>query len=397
MRTWKIAVICLATLASLAIGSCWILSYVLFREVRQREAEVTESRVAQTALRDLAVLCQTCREHPDWFSHEPSFAPAWMPASVLNLKPTWVGVTPDDARVEFGGGFHHFGYSVAPAPSPTGSDASTTWVLTFYSDSSPERELGRLALVSSDVLTEGQFVDRAMAEFDRRIAANDDSRIVGDNDVYASVQRCKFAIKHRQIPRLRHAIRETAQHNADAWRDVLLAFVIDFPADSGGAAERLRQWADAKSDFSAWLMAAYAFDKVGALDAAEDAVLRACKTPADDPPWTSRGARTRGYSMCRRLYVAGRFKTCVVLCDTLLAYQAAQNYGAGSLAALRDACHSAQARSTSQPLPAAETGTNPDFDPFAGIDINALQDTREPQARLAPKSTGARVPTRQAE
>lgn len=289
------------------------------------------------------------------------------------MNPTWVNIAPDGASVEFGGGFHHFGYLLEPADSPTGSNPNTTWILSFYSETSQTRELGRFSLTPDNVLMKEQFVEQTMLELDRRIAAGNGCRITSDDD--ASIQRCKFAIKHNQVGRLQDAIRETARRNDVAWRDVLLVFVIDFPADSTGATERLRQWAASKADFSAWLMAAYAFNIVGELDAAEAAVLQACKFPADDPPWAGWNVRARGYSMCRQLYAAGKTKTCATLCDSVLAYQGSGDYMANSYLALRNACRIAQSQPTAIHVPVVETGTVSDFAPLGNIDISSLRGT----------------------
>ena len=378
MRTMKVALIVLASLSLLLVGFCWVLPRVLFYEIHKKEAELTSDAVALAAGRDLAQLCQTCREHPEWFSNEPAYSPAWTPQSVLKFNPTWVEVTPESARVEFGGGFHHFGYSVELASPLTENNRAATWTLNFYSEDSQTRELGRFTLTPDDSLTEERFVDRTMAELDRRIADGHDSRVSGSDDAFASVQRCKFAIKHEQIPRLQRAIRDTARQNSDAWRDVLLAYVIDFPTDPGGATARLRQWADLKGDFSAWLMAAYAFDKVGELDAAEEAVQRACKFPANDPPWASMHARARGYSMCRRLFLTTRYESCVALCENLLAYSGCGDYMADSIRVIRDACHSARTATAPATSSLVETDTPHDFDPFAGIDISLLRATGGP-------------------
>lgn len=364
MHTLKTALIVLALLGLLFLGFCWVLPRALLYEIRRKEGQLTSDAIALAAGRDMAQLCQTCREHPEWFSDEPTLAPAWMPQSVLKLSPMWVEVTAEGARVEFGGGFHHLGYSMELESSPSEDNRAATWILDFYSEGSQTRELGRFTLTPDDCLTEEQFVDRTWAELEARIAAGSGG---------ASVHRCNFAIKHKRIPRLRRAIRGTARQNPDAWRDVLLAYVIDFPTDPEGAATRLRQWADSKGDFSAWLLVAYACDKVGELDAAEEAVQRACEFPANDPLWASMNARARGYSMCRRLYLTGKYESCVELCENLLAYSGCGDCMVRSIRVIRDACQSARTASAPTTSTRIETDTSHDFDPFAGIDISLLR------------------------
>lgn len=371
MRALKRILIVVLSLATLAFGTCWVLPRLIFRDLLQRIDQVSDIATAQSAGRDLAILCQTCRQHPDWFADEPPFAPGWTPQSILKQNPTWVTVSSEGARAEFGGGFHHFGYGLSIADPPTGANGAITWVLNFYSEDRLDQEIGRFTLTPGDALTEEQFVDRTMKELDRRIAGGYDSHVGGSVDASASVQRCKFAIKHNQIPRLLADVRNTARNKSDAWRDVLLAFAIDFTTDSAGAAEQLRSWAKGKDDFSAWLLAAYGFARVGDLDAAEDAAFQASQRPANDPEWVSMHARARAHPLCHLLCRERRFKTCAALCDTLVAYKGIDDMGR-AFVFMRDSCRVAESQpSTSQPSECG-SGDFSDFDPFAGFDIKSL-------------------------
>ena len=382
MRTLKRILIVVLFLATLAFGTCWVLPRIVFRELLKQIDQVSDIATAQAAGRDLAILCQTCLQHPDWFADEPPLAPGWTPQSVLRLDPSWVNVSSEGARAEFGGGFHHFGYGLSIADPSTGVIGATTWVLNFYSEDRLDQEIGRFTLTPGDALTEEQFVDRTMKEFDQRISAGVNSRFGGRDD--ASLQRCQFAIKHNQIPRLLVDVRSSARNNSDAWRDVLLAFAIDFPTDPAGAAERLRKWARGKDDFSAWLLAAYAFAKVGNLDAAGDAAFQASQRPADDPSWTSSHARYRAHPLCHLLCRERRFKTCAALCNTLVNYTSGGDDMGRVFVYMRDACRIAESQtSTSQP-PECGSSDFSDFDPFAGFDIKALVESARATSQPAP-------------
>jgi hypothetical protein len=371
MRKWKVGLVCIAAFVLLMVGFCRIVPHILLGEIRRKEGTLRSAPVAHAVGPELALLSQTCKAHPEWFANEPAFAPAWTPASVLRLEPTWVDVGPDGARVEFGGGFYHFGYLLKRESQATETDRTAAWVLYLYSEDSKDRALDRFTFGADEALTEEQFVDRTLAELDRRIASGDDAHVAGADDAFASVQRCKFAIKHHQVERLRRAIRDTARQNADAWRDVLLAYLIDSRSDPPGAAERLRQWAASKGDFSAWLLGAYAFDKAGEPDAAEEAVLRACTFPADDPPWLSYNARYRGLALCYRLYAAGKRGACEALCGSLLAYSGSQDYLANDFLLIQKTCRSEKTSTAPAWVPTFQSGFV--FDPFAGIDIDALR------------------------
>jgi hypothetical protein len=359
-------------------GFRWVIYHSLFAGIGQLEDALKAAPQARAAGRELAILCQACAAHPEWFADEPPLSPAWTPPSILKLHPTWVDIKGDSASVEFGGGFHHFGYTLERDSSAHTAPGQTAWVLTFYSEDNGTRVVDRPTIAASDVLTEAQFVKRTLDELDRRIAAAHDTRVGGSDDAFATVQRCKFAIRHHEIERLKRDIRASAIRDAHDWRDVLLAYMIDRPTDSAGATSRLNQWARSFNDFSTWLLAAYAFDAGNDPVAAENAVKTACKFPADDPAWLSNNARYRGLAMCRRLYNAGRYATCVTLCDSLLKYSESQAYLGAEITTVRDACRNVQPLTAAR-LPEVDKGYL--FDPFGGIDLTALQET----APSAPK------------
>lgn len=359
-----------------AAGTLWLYPPGIFGEIRAirlKEAELSSSAVAPLVAKELAILCETSRIHPDWFVDEPPLAPAWTPQIVLKYQPTWVEVSPDGARVEFGGGFYHFGYSLEPAPQddPT---AGAVWILSLYREESPSQEIARVTILPTDVLTRAEFIQRTFTEFERRIGVRAGTGIANDGENSPSVQRVRFALKHAQIDEVRAAIRETANSNPAAWHEVLLTFLLDRRVDPENADRRLQQWASTRGGFSAWLLAAYAYDKAGDLDAAVRAVERACETPADDPEWLAYHARARGHPMCRRLYILGRFSIAEKLCDHLLRYKASGDHMADSLTAIRDACRAAAASSSPARIESFETGDSL-VDPFTGIDVNALLNT----------------------
>lgn len=374
----RTALLLTALVIMLAAGALWLYPPGILgelRAIRHKEVELSSSAVAPLVAKELAILCETSKSHPDWFEDEPPLAPAWTPQVVLKYDPTWVQVSPDGARVEFGGGFYHFGYSLEPA-SQDDPVAGSVWILYLYREESPSQEIARVTILPTDVLTQSHFTQRTFAEFERRIRTKAGRGMVVDGENSPSAQRVRFALKHGQADEVRAAIRETAKSNPDAWHDVVLAFLLDARVDPAGADRRLQQWASARGGFSAWLLAAYAYDKAGDFDAAVRAIDRACETPADDPEWLAYHARARGYPMCRRLYIMGRFSTGEKLCDHLLRYKASGDHMADSLTAIRDACRTAAASSSPARIESFESGSS-FVEPFAGIDVDALLSSKD--------------------
>src|ERR1051326_5713126 len=112
MWKWILLVAAAVALLVILLSTPFFGIWLQVRQIRAEEQTLSQAPGAQAAGHDLALLCQTCRLHPDWFEGEPPLAPAWTPASVRKFGPTWVHIYPDGARVEYGGGFHHFGYFV---------------------------------------------------------------------------------------------------------------------------------------------------------------------------------------------------------------------------------------------------------------------------------------------
>jgi hypothetical protein len=366
-----------AVIAFFALGGFrWVLFHTLFYSIGAHEDALRSRANAEPAGRALAVLCETCKDHPDWFENEPPWAPAWTPAAVLALRPQSVDIGPEGAGVEFGGGFHHFGYGLTRDQQAPKVAGRTAWVLNFGREDVGSEVVARFDLPTGNKLSEQQFIDQTMAEFDRRIAANYDARISGSPSAFPTIQRCQFAIKHHVIERLRQAIRESARKNPQDWRDTLLVYVMDREVDPAVAPARLRQWAASMADFSGWHLAAVAFDSTGDLDAAEDAVKEACRFPADDPHWLSMNAPARSLGTCCRLYEVKKYATCAMLCDNLLAGK--EKACRQEISAIREACR----HPDSAVNPCVSTKIYR-FDPFEGIDLQAIR-TGKPTS--APKT-----------
>lgn len=377
--------ICIPIVAAIFIalvmgGFHWLIVHTLLWSVGAKEDALTSPNNFKPIGDDLALLCQTYQAHSDWFENQDPFAPPWTPAPALALHPTWVQLSADAAHIEYGGGFYHFGYDLSRDDAAAVKPGEKAWVLSLARENQPDRVLERFAIPSRNRLTEQQFVDRMLAELNRRIAANSDAGSIGPPEWYASAQRVNFAVQHHVVDRILRAIHDSAKQNRHDWRDTLYAYLIDHQSDPAGADAALDKWAASDGDFSAWLLAAYGFDEAGDRDAAAAAVMMACKSPADDPTWLPTIARYRGLAMCDRLYREQEYAAAEKLCDTLLASSASQNYLSAEIQRIRHFC-AASAASARLPPIANEVR----FDPFAGVQLAPL--LKEATARTSSRSS----------
>src|SRR5579862_621313 len=356
------AVFLLMFLGAITLG---IVVYFSFGSgIRARETALQQPVNYHPAAMALAQMCQTCQAHPQWFT-DRTLVPAWMPPEVLRLNPNYARIDGSYASVEFGGGFYHFGYSLTRAP--TGDRPGfTAWAMALEREEKPGLILETVSIPNGDVLTEKVFVDRAFVHFELRTG---DNGMQMSSDASDAAQRFQFALLHHELERFKQSVRKFAAQNAHNWRDVLLVHVMDSAKDQPGAAAKLNAWAASINDFSAWLLAAYAFDAAGDSNAAASTVMSACRFPADDPAWLFTNARFRGLAMCRKLYSAGKYDACTTLSRRVLDYSDSQSYLSLELSWFPDACSRAK-RGSAPELLRANDGTL--FDPFDGIDLKVL-------------------------
>lgn len=345
-----------AILAIVVAGIALLWRISPFGQITAAESKVTSAAAYEPAAKPLALLCQS---DPFFFRDEPPFAPAWTPPEVLKLQPSWVEITPESARVEFGGGFHHFGYDLE-RDKAADTDTLNGWALQFYSEDSRTRTLKKFTLKKSDQIDQEQFITGALAEFERRAVSEGSDRSVNE--------RLVFLLKFNEIERARKSIRDCAAANSHDWADHLLQYLIDAkvdPATSG----RLDTWAQKQGGCSAWLLAVYAYALAGNYDDAERGTKLALAKPLDDPDWLSSNARYRGATVALQLFKARRYSTCAALCDALLVYNGG-TYLASQITTMRELSRHTDASAPPPAPPTFDEGTI--FEPFKGIDLSRL-------------------------
>jgi hypothetical protein len=378
-RVKTIIIIIAAPFLLLVIGAV-LLKIVVETQIASAESGITAQSAYAPAAKSLARLCQS---DPFFFRDEPTMAPAWTPPEVLDLHPTSVEITSDGARVEFGGGFHHFGYELK-RNAASDTDAQNSWNLEFYSEDSPNKALEQFTLDKSDHVEQAAFVRQALVEFERRAG------LVGNSERSAN-ERLTFLLKFDEVDLVRKSIHDCGAASPNDWADQLLAFVIDAKTDPA-ASGRLDAWAQAKGDCAAWLLAAYAHDIAGDDDAADRCTKLALTKPVDDPTWLANNARYRGATICLQLLGTRHYATCAALCDALLSYEDAGDYLAPQITAIRNLARSAVPSDPPPAPPAFEDGTT--FEPFKGIDLSRLQagGTTRPTAAAARASDAVTDP-----
>jgi tetratricopeptide (TPR) repeat protein len=341
-------------------------------EIGAKQAKLTAPAAYEPAAESLAILCQS---DPFFFRDERDLRPAWTPPEILSLDCTWVQINPDSAHVEFGGGFQHFGYDLSRDNSAD-TDTQNGWKLEFYNEDSPSRTLKSFTLNKTEHVETGQFVASALTEFERRVLSPQPSD-------HETLDRVVFLLKFDEAEMARKSIRRCAAANSTDWADQLLAYLIDSKSDPS-ASKRLEAWAGKRGGFASWLLAAYAYNLAGDDNSSERCTKLAIAQPLNDNEWLPYNPRFFGATVCAQMLKAGRYGTCAVLCDSLLAYDDRANYLGPQLAAIRNLAHNAGDANAPPSPPSFEDDQI--FEPFKGIELSRLivSNTTSP---LSPSAT----------
>lgn len=150
-----------------------IVGYLLLRgsleQIDAAEQEMQRPAFYQPVARDLSLFCQT---YGSAFQDAKiaEVEKTWLPDSAQALNFWYCAIGSDYLNLEFGGGFHHFGYNVTldeRASNPT----ETVWQFSFYSEDKNNDnpiELTTISLPMSATCTD--FTRTALAHYGQEIS-----------------------------------------------------------------------------------------------------------------------------------------------------------------------------------------------------------------------------------
>jgi hypothetical protein len=120
------------------------------REIAKKIVQLSEPANYEPSGVALARLCQSEKS----FYRGSTFEPVWAPAEIRAMKPSWILMDPDWAHVEFGGGFHHFGYRLDrdKEASDVAGSLNSHWTMTLHNDMGRDKVLYKFTLAKSERL-----------------------------------------------------------------------------------------------------------------------------------------------------------------------------------------------------------------------------------------------------
>jgi tetratricopeptide (TPR) repeat protein len=280
-RTWLCVAI--GVPFCLVIGSV-IAGYLYLRgtleEIAANEGEMQQPAFYQAVARDLALFCQT---YGSAFQDAKisEVEKAWLPDSAQELKCRYCAIGSNYLSLEFGGGFHHFGYNIIldkRASNPT----ERVWRLSFYSEDKNNDqpiELTTIGLPSTAICTD--FLRTALAHYGQEI-----SKSPKDLSIYQ--HQLLFCMKLAQYDEAMQCLERAQQNLPEHWWP---RFALDlFENRLGGRSEqnRFERWVQDHPTYLSYgcLVWLYKLENRPS-EAAEAGEMMLRFEPRDDPPFNN--------------------------------------------------------------------------------------------------------------
>ncbi|HEY4814241.1 MAG TPA: hypothetical protein VIH58_06155 [Chthoniobacterales bacterium] len=280
-RTWLCVAI--GVPFCLVIGSV-IAGYLYLRgtleEIAANEGEMQQPAFYQAVARDLALFCQT---YGSAFQDAKisEVEKTWLPDSAQELKCRYCAIGSNYLSLEFGGGFHHFGYNIIldkRASNPT----ERVWRLSFYSEDKNNDqpiELTTIGLPSTAICTD--FLRTALAHYGQEI-----SKSPKDLSIYQ--HQLLFCMKLAQYDEAMQCLERAQQNLPEHWWP---RFALDlFENRLGGRSEqnRFERWVQDHPTYLSYgcLVWLYKLENRPS-EAAEAGEMMLRFEPRDDPPFNN--------------------------------------------------------------------------------------------------------------
>jgi hypothetical protein len=332
------------------------------RQINKEQAQMQTPPVYEAVGNDLAILCQSGPTfHPTGF-----VGTAWLPPSIRVFKPNLVSITESNAVIGKGGGFVEFyGYTLERDPSRS-APGSNYWRLVFNGDRSTGSNLHTFETATTEVLEATDFIERALAEYNREAASHK------RDDIYAlRVQQARINFMLQcDRKRVRDAcVWAVGDMPSHSWPRLTLAL---FDASHGRyreAEKTLIEWVDAKPSYSRFMFLAYFYRIMEKPGEAAEAVERAITHPIVDLPDDMTNTECRGYWAGVYAFESGKYSTVAKLCEALLPVRANGDYAKAALEDLKTKALEAGGGGLVQFSPSEAMG---EYNPYDVVDLASL-------------------------
>jgi hypothetical protein len=313
-------------LAFFVLGTLFVRGSL--ERIRKHEAYLRRPEVYTPVAQTLARYCQS---DPKYF--HCGFNVAWMPDVLASSPRCYGGVASEQADVEFGGGFYHYGY-LLKRDAEKSRPGVNVWQMHLLREESPDELLSTFSLPASEKVSVDQIVEKVVRYGDSQIAqATDEYK---RESAYQS--KIVWLLHFDRIADAQAVCRQMLVKMPDNWWAQLANAMLLSKAQTPAAGEKaLREWIKQRPEFCRWLDMAYYFKRQGQSHKMAEAIQEAVRCDVDEEHAHGGNAVYRGYAAAVDALNQGECDAAILLCDKLLTAASSDDYGKPELTALREA------------------------------------------------------------
>jgi hypothetical protein len=119
------------------------------KQIYAAQERLQKPEMAKSVALKMARFCQSLDQNKDLDAAEVSLIVSELSGT---NEISYGSASTNFASLEMGGGFVHFGYTLS-LDNDASNQATNIWILTFYSEGKPNRELLRLPILATEVST----------------------------------------------------------------------------------------------------------------------------------------------------------------------------------------------------------------------------------------------------
>jgi len=350
----------LAVIAAPFIGIImWVT--VAKHQINKVEAVLQKPEVYQTVAAQMALYCQS-----DTNFFPEYIGAAWLPAEVRKIGYPHGRIDPEDAYLEFGGGFHHFGYRLERNKEQSSSDTNI-WKLIFLSEDSDDKPLITIQVPATNHLEEAVLLGKVIEGYDSLIATAGSGE---DSQEGVHQNKIQTLLRFNRIPEAREVCRDLLKRVPNDWWAVLVNALITAQEKSRPAGDAvINEWVQKQPNFFSYLDLAYYYELQSEFARASDAIIKATEYDANTDWGHGGNSEYRGYTAAMCAFHAAQYPTVIKLCNKMLQVKVNGDYAKQGFRVLKAAAEQRLRNEQADPVWASDILP---FDPFENVDIEKL-------------------------
>jgi tetratricopeptide (TPR) repeat protein len=304
---WTAVIAALAILGLVIVGGPLIWCISLDRDINSEIAFLKQPSVYEPVARILPLYCQS----------DPNLIPthldtAWFPAPLRDQDRGWGNVTSENALIEMGGGFCHFGYTLK-LDKDDSSGGQRVWRLFLHDERSGETLLSTARVNKEAKLSENEIVNTVTAGYDSLIASK-------PTNPATRQLKIEFLLGYGRMSNAVETCSEWVKNAPNSWQAQLThAHLRCRSGQVDQAAADFTAWVDQHPSFPYYVYLALFNTREGRPVPALAAIRHALDQPFVEPPEASGNKFYLAHNAAVIAFVQKDYKLSRAMCEKALA------------------------------------------------------------------------------